>query len=615
MMVKLKPSFLNLEEYLQKEYPTSLLDYKKIVVQYKNHNIPLFKFCYGKYKSTGKSFFIEEKTYMQTFEIVAKYVFELLIQHIQIGKSLNTFLSFDKRLKQFCSWCFDNGFKIKTTKEASEAYMSYSIYLKGLLRQGKSLRHCMDLQKCVRQVLTRIHDDKQMIITNSASLISLHGEGIPQRRTEPSSLELNAYHLEFYKSIFNQITDFLIEKRPYPFQLKLTNMIYNVLPTQNKFYSIDTEFSSPIGFNHQEGRVYTYDELLKIFPQKSQGIINHHLKYITSLLEESSNPNHKFRYKLGQFAIRAFYILFLTNTGMNGSSAIKLRWHDDYEQSTERQKFIVFKNRANKLVEFEIEKKFHSMFKKYIVLRKYMLQNRTYKYLFFQSYGVNAKLTKTQLDGSWSGFINKYFKKTLDPRLPTLNSKILRINKTDYVVRKHGLIQASNMMQNKVSTILKHYTAQREEVSNKQITDFFSTLNERVFENNNVQVETIIGQCSKTEEVVINNEFPVDCNNKQTCLFCPHYRCHLDKQDLQKIFSLQFILLETRAVAFDEKQFLSVYEGLLKRIDELKELALKTKRISIQDMESIKNEVFYYEKLHPYWEHKFKKLLDMGVLK
>lgn len=105
------------------------------------------------------------------------------------------------------------------------------------------------------------------------------------------------------------------------------------------------------------------------------------------------------------------------------------------------------------------------------------------------------------------GFINKYFKKTLDLRLPTLNSKILRINKTDYVVRKHGLIQASNMMQNKVSTILKHYTAQREEVSNKQITDFFSTLNERVFENNNVQVETIIGQCSKTEEIVINNEF------------------------------------------------------------------------------------------------------------
>lgn len=154
------------------------------------------------------------------------------------------------------------------------------------------------------------------------------------------------------------------------------------------------------------------------------------------------------------------------------------------------------------------------------------------------------------------------------------------------------------MMQNKVSTILKHYTAQRERVSNKQITDFFSTLNERVFENNNVQVETIIGQCSKTEEVVINNEFPVDCNNKQTCLFCPHYQVAiLIKQDLQKIFffSLQFILLETRAVAFDEKQFLSVYEGLLKRIDELKELAQKLKEGSIQDMQSIKNEVFHYE--------------------
>lgn len=38
-----------------------------------------------------------------------------------------------------------------------------------------------------------------------------------------------------------------------------------------------------------------------------------------------------------------------------------------------------------------------------------------------------------------------------------------------------------------------------------------------------------------------------------------------------------------------------MYEGLLEKIDELKELALKTKRISIQDMESIKNEVFHYE--------------------
>jgi hypothetical protein len=614
-MVKITPMFIDLEEYLDREYPTSLLNYKKLVVKYKGHNIALFKLCYGKYKVTGKSFFIEEKTYMKTFEIVIRYVFEILIQHVQIGKALNTFLSFIKRLNQFCTWCFDNNFDIKTIKESSESYISYSIYLKGLLRQGKSLRHCMDLQRCVRNVLTIIHDDKQMIITNSASLISLHGEGVPQRRTEPSSLELNAYHLEFYKSIFNQISDFLIEKRPYPFKLKLTNMTYNVLPTQKKFYSVNAEFSSPIGLNHKEGRAYTYDELKEILPQKTEGIINQHLKYITNLLEETSNPNNKFRYKLGQFSIRAFYMLFLTNTGMNGSSAIKLRWYDDYEESTERQKFIVFKNRANKLVEFEIEKRFHSTFKKYITLRKYMLQNKTYKYLFFQSYGVNAKLTKIQLDGSWSGFINKYFKDTLDPNLPTLNSKVLRINKTDYVVKKHGIVQASNMMQNKVSTILKYYTAQREEITNQQITEFFDRLNTRVFENNNAEVETIVGQCINTDEIVIDDDFPIDCNNKQTCLFCKYYRCHLDKLDLSKIFSLQFILFETRAVASSEEQFLLVYKGLLDRIEELMVLALKTKQISIYDMESIRNEVFHDEKLHPYWEHKFHKLLNMGVLK
>ena len=33
MMVKFNPSFINLEEYLKIEYPTSILDYKKLVVE------------------------------------------------------------------------------------------------------------------------------------------------------------------------------------------------------------------------------------------------------------------------------------------------------------------------------------------------------------------------------------------------------------------------------------------------------------------------------------------------------------------------------------------------------------------------------------------------------
>lgn len=614
-MKKITPTFLNLEDYLSLEYPTSLLNYKKLVVQYKNHNIPLFKLCYGNYKATGKSFFIEEKTYMNTFEIVVKYAFEVLVQNLQVGKSINTFLSFSRRLSQFSSWCFDNNFDIFTIKLASQAYLSYTLYLKGILRQGKSLRHCMGLQSCVRNTLTDIHNDKQMIIKNSASMISLHGESVAQRRILPSSVESNSYQLEFYKSIFNQITNFLIEQRPYPFQLKLTNGVYNVLPTKIKFYPACINTSTPLGFNHKEGRPHTLEELKNTFPLKLNGVLNQHLKYITNLISKASSSKHKSRYDLGQIAIRAFHMLFLTNTGMNGSSAIKLRWNDNYEQGTERQKFIVFKDRANKLVEFEIEKKFHLIFKKYLLLREYMLQNTTYEYLFFNLYGKKAKLTKLQLSGGWSGDINRYFKNTLDPKLPNLSSKVLRVNKTDYVVKKYGIVQASNMMQNKVSTILKHYTAQREEITNQQITEFFDTLNNRVFENNNDEVETIIGQCNKTDEIVVNNELPVDCNNKQTCLFCKHYRCHLDKLDLSKIFSLQFILLETRAIASSEEQFLSVYKGLLDRIEELKNLAIKTEKISSHDMESIRNEVFCDEKLHPYWEYKFRKLLNMGVLK
>ncbi len=614
-MKKITPTFLNLEDYLSLEYPTSLLNYKKLVVQYQDYNIVFFKFCYGKYKTTGKSFFVESKTYMKTFDVVVKYAFETLVQYLQVGKSINTFISFSKRLSQFCSWCFDNSFNIYTIKESAEAYLSYTIYLKGLLRQGKSLRHCMDLQRCVRNTLTEVHNDKQMIIASSASMISLHGKGIAQRRTSPSLPEANAYHFKFYKSIFNQISDFLLNEKPYPFQLKLDYETYTVLPTHIKFYSINSDLPLPLGFNYNKLKPYTYLELRHMYPHKTEALLNYYLKYTKLLLTDSLNPKHILRYKLGQYAIQAFYMLFLTNTGMNGSTAIKVKWNSDLEKSNEKQKFVVFKNRANKVVEFEIEKVFYPSLKKYLELRKYMLEGFTYDYLFFSSYGESAKLTKIQLDGTWSSTINKYFKNKLDPTLPSLNSKVLRVNKTDYVVKKYGIVQASNMMQNKVSTILKYYTAQREEITNQQITEFFDTLNDRVFENNNDEVETIIGQCNKTDEIVVNNELPVDCNNKQTCLFCKHYRCHLDKLDLSKIFSLQFILFETRAVASNEEQFLSVYKGLLDRIEELKNLAIKTEKISSHDMESIRNEVFCDEKLHPYWEYKFHKLLNMGVLK
>ncbi|WP_323665849.1 hypothetical protein [Aliarcobacter butzleri] len=612
-MIKIIPTIIDIEEYFNIEYPTSLLNYKKLVVRYQNNNIALFKFCYGKYKTTGKSFYIDPKTYAKSFEILVKYAFETLIQYIQTGKSINTFLSFSKRLRQFCSWCFDNKLNINTIKGASEAYLSYTLHLKSKLRQGKGLSHCADLQSCVRRTLTAIHDDKQMIIENSASNI-FYNQNLLQR-TQPSSSKDNAYQLKFYKLIFNQIADFLLKKRAYPFQIKLDNQTYNVLPTHTKFYSITSDSFSPMGFNHNKLREYTFEEFQQLYPNKTKGEINQKLKNIKNLLSETQGANHRSRYKLGEYAVQAFYMLFLANTGMNGSSAIKVKWRNNLEKSNERHKFVVFKNRANKVVEFEIEKVFYPVLKKYIELRSYMLKDITYDYLFFSKYGENASLTKKQLDGSWSSIINRYFRNKLDTNLPSLGSKILRVNKTNFIIEKYGIVKASNMMQNKISTILKYYTAQREETTNQQITDFFDMLNNRVFENNNDEVETIIGQCSKTDKIVLKNEFPVDCNNKQTCLFCKYYRCHLDKLDLIKIFSLQFILFETRSVASNEEQFLSIYKGLLSRIEDLLSLALKTKKISIFELNSIKDEVFIEEKLHPYWEHKYYKLLDMGVLK
>ena len=256
-------------------------------------------------------------------------------------------------------------------------------------------------------------------------------------------------------------------------------------------------------------------------------------------------------------------------------------------------------------------------FKKFLQLRKYLLNGNSFEYLFFMKNGQNAELSKRQKQGAFSSIINDRFINTVDFNLPRINSKELRVNKTKEVIKNSGIVSASQLAQSSINTIINSYLGESQETTDEQFDKYFSSLNNKIFNCSSSDVETSVGRCKSPNNPEIKIDLKAidtDCSKSEGCLFCEHYGVHADSVDIQKIYSLKFLINESKYLAKNEAQFNSIYEIILKRIDNilLNIKSLGTKESS--DIEFYKKDVFENENLHPYWEHKLNTLIQIGVL-
>jgi len=120
---------------------------------------------------------------------------------------------------------------------------------------------------------------------------------------------------------------------------------------------------------------------------------------------------------------------------------------------------------------------------------------------------------------------------------------------------------------------------------------------------------------NKPKQKFIHEQLKDNCERKEGCLFCEHYRLHTDKEDITKIYSLQFIIHECRHIAKNEKQFQDIFQPVLLRIRNIEKDLMQSGKISKDMLMEYKNDVFEKEILHPYWNFQFDKLLKMGILK
>lgn len=105
-----------------------------------------------------------------------------------------------------------------------------------------------------------------------------------------------------------------------------------------------------------------------------------------------------------------------------------------------------------------------------------------------------------------------------------------------------------------------------------------------------------------------------NCLKSENCLFCQYYRFIVDKEDLQKLYSLKYLIHECKYIAQNTEHFEIVYGKVYQRIRNIEECILKSKYLSYESLRRFELEVFENENLHPYWEHKLNMLISIGLL-
>lgn len=547
-----------------------------------------------------------------------KKIIQIISNKINSGLSLATISTYTKKLISFVDWA-DSNHQIdffENKEKARKVFFNYVNYLKDKLIQNHFVSSsAVANQNSILMFLEEFHD-----IQDLAKGISLIRENRGDKQISPPSEDEQKKVLSLCESLFEGITDLILNNKPFPYKLKLPEHIgwkdnyFHIFPIIE--WAVNpTNYQDKQGlmWNQREGRLSTKEEAKILYPNFRTRSLSF-IQTNKTLEEANSNKYFKHRIRLAMVAQYAFTVIFLATTGMNKESLINLMWDDNYETSSERQGFRTVKHRAgNKVCHFEISVGMLPKFKKFLELRKYLLNNNKFDYLFLHL-GANFYQPPKQLDeGAFFRFFNTL--KNLDPSIPNISPKEWRSAKSDWLIKNTDVSTASLILQNSERVLLNHYAAGSETEQLEEISNFFNEVSKFVVQKNEKIIGEIssVGMCSNYGNPIAINNAPVkvNCKSPEGCLFCDKYRVHADEKDVRKLISCRYCLQKTSQLSQNKESFDNVFGVIFTRINDI---LSEIENINPGLIDKIIKEVEEDGELDHYWAKKLELLFDLGVV-
>ncbi len=433
--------------------------------------------------------------------------------------------------------------------------------------------------------------------------------------------------LMLYSTVFTGLCDLVLNPSQYPFHLHLTDYSLWLFPCKKSFMNPQecVEQHRHIQRNWQydyvNGRLGQQEEVADSYSHRYT-YYDRRRKAQAQLDEANQDPQHRRRREHAHAAAQVFAHWFIAVTGINPTQACQLTWNGSFEIEVAYQGFRAIKWRANgRLVEFHITVNFLSVFKRYLMLRNYLLQGKEIEFLFLNAYRYTADLPRQLIAGHAATGARDILAR-FDPTVTWISPRQWRAVKSDFHLRKHDVSVAAIALQNTERTVLKSYATGSSTAASKEMTDYFEHVATSVLSPNSPtpsrSVPSSIGSCSdykNPQRLPLDNDvlIPTDCTQPEGCLFCEHYTVHADNTDVRKLLSCRYCINYTMPLSHNMDHFDSLFKPVIQRIDTLVNQIASFSSDSAQMVEAIRIEVDAGE-LDLYWGKKLEMLIQLGVV-
>ena len=557
-----------------------------------------------------------------------KNVVRKLIRHISddllfSGRRPETVRDSAARFIPFMDWADKNDYK-DALGNVNKARLAFREYVKALRERVNT--NSISVNGAARQQLTVLKLLEDFFSEDSFSHgINLIRTNVTAKNgTSPPEDKVQSRTLGLCESLFDSIVPFVTEFRPFPYQLNLPefanypdNKIW-IFPTTSWFKHHLDASNKFFAYNYNEGRISTFYELQGIpeISKKPENRIKNAIRKAKKQIDKSNiNQYDIHRLHQGMNALNFFVILFLAETGMNWAQLVNLTWSDEYTVESSRQLFRTIKWRANgKDVSFELPGSFMPKFKKFLSLRKYLLQGFECEWLFFQR-GCKRTAEPTQIKATLNH--TYVILKKIYP-LKSINSRQWRAAKSDWLIRNTDPATTALILQNTEKTVLASYIAGSEQSQIQEVSNFLNEVSRTVVSKDtkiNGGMNQSLGTCESFGSPVkinSNNSIVVNCKNPDGCLFCDKFKVHADEIDTRKLISCRYCIQQTVHLSPTLQHHLETIAPVIERIDLiLGEISKRDRKL----VERVTEEVEKFGELDQFWARKFEMLSALDLIK
>jgi len=569
--------------------------------------------------------------------------------HDYVATTLNRDSTVGTRLRDFANilqWIDSSGFSdaFDSESQSREAYKAWKAELKHRIQSADAKITPKTANEKQRELIKLFEiywgTDKTKEIIREIPIIKFkrkEGEAPEERNVR--------FATKTFLNLARGLKHFVMSNESFPFLLKMPDYECYVFPSNSNSCITPYLREELFSYNYLEGRLSTAEEYKLKCPRnislrEAQRELD---KAHNNLLKVNNDPRNINRLNYASLAIQSYMQLFILMTGIHRTELRQLKYDESFtlESDLLKNDFRAVKMRAGEReVAYHLgNRKGLEIFKEYIQLRNWLLNGVNCPYLFFTidrngSYTDSySQLKSDNIYRVYRSVRGKFFPHSFKIITASQVRKYKTLVWNELNVAQEVIADSLN---HTIKTNHKYYAVSSPEKQQEEFGLFFESAKAaatKILErkpSQKIPLKIIDGDTKSSENTNIASghcdDFqhpeamedapPIEpnCMSQIGCLYCEHYVCHADQEDIHKLYSLLYVIEAVREMATDFNHSDSLLLELNIRIKQvLVQISEKSERIKLL-VENVREDVMEHGILTPFWEFRLERYEQMGVV-